>query len=108
MASIRAVVETAFLSRPDATIASMQLVGTVVLDDRRLVVVLRETQTGGELHRIVNDVEDLLGDVPAEARDRLLDDWMDGVLIYPSYRVYRGRDRWGVHHWDDPVDDDEP
>jgi hypothetical protein len=93
----------AFLSRPDETITGAQLVGTVVLDDRRVVVVLREVRTG-DLHRIVNDAEEFLSELPGEDVARRMEELMDGVLNYESYRLYRGRDLWGAPQWDDPTD----
>ena len=105
IAAVRAQVEATFLSRPDDTITGTQLVGTVVPDDRRVVVVLRELRTG-DLHRIVNDVDAVLSELPGEHVQRRMEELMDGVLNYESYRLYRGRDRWGVHQWDDPIDAD--
>jgi hypothetical protein len=102
VAALRAEVEARFLSRPGHAITGSQLVGTVVLDEFTLVVVVREET--GELHRVVNDVRDWSGELLV--RDNLgpLQDWMDGVLNYPSFRQYEGRDGWGVHQWSDPLD----
>lgn len=103
IAAIRGQVEATFLSWPDETITGTQLVGTVVSDDRSVVVVLREVGTG-DLHRIANDAAAVLSESPGEATQRRMEEFMDGVLNYESFRRYRGRDTWGVHQWDDPTD----
>lgn len=105
VAAVRAEIEARYLCRPDHAITEGQLVGTVALDDLTVVVVLRETGPE-ELHRIVNDIRDWGGELLVRDDRRAVDEWMVGVLNYPSFRRYQGRDGWGVHQWDDPVDPD--
>ena len=104
VAAVRAEVEARFLLRPGHTITGSRLVGTVVLDEFTVVVMVREDT--GELHRIVNDVRNWSGELLVRDDLRALDEWMDGILNYPSFRRYEGRDAWGIHQWDDPVDRD--
>ena len=100
---MRAEVEAAF-GRFDVP-KMAELVGTTLLDDRDLVVVLRDLRTA-DLHRIHNDVEAIRAGVPADALDRLVGDLMTETLNYVSFCQYRGTDRWGVQQWDYPSGSD--
>ena len=75
---------------------TVELLGTVAVDDRRPVVLLRELSTG-EVRRVRSDLEAIRTGAPAETLERLVDEVLVETLHYQSFRTYRGTDRWGVH-----------
>lgn len=77
-----------------------ELLGTLVLDDRRLVVLFRELDTG-DVQRVVNDVEEIRVRVPATDVERLVLEVLVETIHQRGEKTYAGRDRWGVHEWDD-------
>jgi hypothetical protein len=92
---VRTALEAVFAGLDPAV--GVELLGTIVLDHRRLVVVVRDTSTG-QLNRTYHDVEDVWVQAGVTSLDRLVDEVLHGAVHYQDLSL-RDTDRWGVREW---------